>query len=63
MTRSEVMAAIMNYHEVAVAKAIEEGEDPGSFDLPGARMYYEELTDWDLVEYYNFLKDQRLLPS
>ncbi len=38
----------MAYQQAAVAKSIEEGETPDCFDLPGARMYYEELSNTDL---------------
>ena len=51
-TRSQMLAALMEHQSKAVDAAIAEGEDPGCFDLSGARMWYEELSFEDLTEQF-----------
>lgn len=47
-TRQDKINKLMAYQQAAVNQAITEGESSDCFDLPGARMYYEELSNTDL---------------
>lgn len=48
MTRSQMIESLVLYAQKQIELAIAEGEDSCSFDLPGARMYYEDLSDFAL---------------
>lgn len=57
LPRQQKIDFLMDYQTKNVTDAIRDGEDPNSFDLPGAELFYESMTDDELTMQLDELDD------